>query len=113
MFVKIEPKDSAMPARDYRLLAYFVEIVDAGSLREAARRLSLSPPVVSAALADLEALARTTLLRRGRRGAVPTREGAALYETASAMVTAARAAMVPPPSANTSGRLAASSRQAS
>jgi DNA-binding transcriptional LysR family regulator len=82
-----------MAARDYRLLAYFVEIVDAGSLREAARRLSLSPPVVSAALSDLEALARTTLLRRGRRGAVPTREGAALYETASAMVAAARAAM--------------------
>jgi DNA-binding transcriptional LysR family regulator len=82
-----------MAARDYRLLAYFVEIVDAGSLREAARRLSLSPPVLSAALADLEATAGVKLLRRGRDCATPTEEGAALHATASAMVAAARAAM--------------------
>lgn len=82
-----------MAARDFRLLAYFVEIVDAGGLRAAARRLSLSPPVLSAALADLEAIAKTTLLRRGRRGARPTAAGQALHAQASAMVAAARAAM--------------------
>lgn len=82
-----------MPPRDYRLLAYFVEIVEAGTLSAAAKRLSLSPPVLSAALADLEALAGTSLLRRGRKGAAPTREGAILYESASAMVAAAQAAM--------------------
>jgi DNA-binding transcriptional LysR family regulator len=82
-----------MPARDYRLLAYFVEIVEAGSLTAASRRLSLSPPVLSAALSDLEAIAGTSLLRRGRKGAVPTREGAVLYESASAMVAAAQTAM--------------------
>lgn len=83
-----------MPARDYRLLAYFAEIVEAGSLVQAARRLSLSPPVLSAALADLEAIAGTSLLRRGRKGAVPTPEGVALYEAASAMVAAAQTALV-------------------
>ena len=82
-----------MPARDYRLLAYFVEIVEAGSLIQAARRLSLSPPVLSAALADLEALAGTSLMRRGRKGAAPTPEGEALYEAASAMVAAAQTAI--------------------
>jgi DNA-binding transcriptional LysR family regulator len=83
-----------MPARDYRLLAYFAEIVEAGSLVQAARRLSLSPPVLSAALANLEAIAGTSLLRRGRKGAVPTPEGAALYEAAAAMVAAAQTALV-------------------
>jgi DNA-binding transcriptional LysR family regulator len=82
-----------MAARDFRLLAYFVEIVDAGGLRAAARRLSLSPPVLSAALTDLEAIAKTTLLRRGRRGVEPTPAGHALHAEASAMVAAARAAM--------------------
>lgn len=82
-----------MAARDYRLLAYFVEIVDAGSLREAARRLSLSPPVLSAALAALEAEVGATLLRRGRHGATPTPEGETLYRTAAAMVESARDAM--------------------
>lgn len=82
-----------MAARDYRLLAYFVEIVESGSLREAARRLSLSPPVLSAALTDLEAIAGVTLLRRGRGGVEPTEEGAALHASASGMVAAMRSSM--------------------
>ncbi|MCM0019017.1 MAG: LysR family transcriptional regulator [Tagaea sp.] len=76
-----------MAARDFRLLAYFVEIVDAGGLRAAARRLSLSPPVLSAALADLEAITKTTLLRRGRRGVEPTPAGRALHAEAAAMAS--------------------------
>lgn len=82
-----------MEASDYRLLDYYVAMVGAGSLRAAARRLGVSPPVVSKALADLEARTGTTLLERGRRGAIPTADGATLFAAASHMVAAAQTAM--------------------
>jgi DNA-binding transcriptional LysR family regulator len=82
-----------MESGDYRLLDYFVAIVGAGSLRGAAQRLGVSAPVVSTALADLEARLGTTLLERARRGAIPTADGATLFAAASRMVAAAETAM--------------------
>ena len=60
----------------------FVAIVQAGSISEAARRLSLSKSVVSGRLADLEARLGARLLRRSTRTLSLTDDGAAFYETA-------------------------------
>ncbi|GAA5020037.1 hypothetical protein GCM10025734_73900 [Kitasatospora paranensis] len=49
-----------------RHLAYFIAIVEAGSISEAARRMHLSQPSVSQALKELERELRTPLLERGR-----------------------------------------------
>lgn len=99
------PNNEAPP---YRLLSYFVHVVEARSLREAARRLEVSAPVVSTAIAELEARAGVTLLRRGRQGAALTADGAALYEAAEPMVRAAEHAMAAVARRKThfSGRLA-------
>ena len=51
-----------MFTRNYRLLAYFVEIVDCGSVRAAARRLFVSAPVVSKALADLDKISEQAVV---------------------------------------------------
>ncbi len=82
-----------MHTRDYRRLAHFVHVAEAGSIRAAARRLNLSPAVVSTTLADLEAALGTTLVRRGRRPFVLTEAGKRLHEAAAAMVEAGARAM--------------------
>ena len=69
-----------MFTRNYRLLAYFVEVVNCGSVRGAARNLFVSPPVVSKALADLEAEVNATLLQRGKRRLDLTAEGKVLCQ---------------------------------
>jgi DNA-binding transcriptional LysR family regulator len=79
--------------RDYRLIAIFAAIADAGSIRAAARRLGLSAPVISTALTALEANLGTTLMRRGGRRMEPTATGAAFHIAASEMVLAAERAM--------------------
>ncbi len=61
----------------------FVAIVQAGSISEAARRLSLSKSVVSGRLAELEARLGARLLHRSTRKLTLTEEGAAFYETAA------------------------------
>ncbi len=61
----------------------FVVIVQAGSISEAARRLSLSKSVVSGRLADLESRLGARLLHRSTRKLTLTDEGAAFYETAA------------------------------
>ena len=60
----------------------FVAIVQAGSISEAARRLSLSKSVVSGRLADLETRLGARLLHRSTRTLSLTDDGAAFYETA-------------------------------
>lgn len=82
-----------MAIRDYRLMAFLVAIADAGSIRGAARRLGVSAPVVSTALADLEANLGTTLARRGQRQLKLTPDGLAVYEAASEMVRAGERAL--------------------
>ncbi len=78
-----------MFTRNYRLLAYFVEVVDCGSVRAAARRLFVSAPVVSKALTDLEASLDATLLIRDRRQLRLTDAGRRVYQSAVTMTQAA------------------------
>lgn len=61
----------------------FVAIVQAGSISEAARRMSLSKSVVSGRLAELESRLGARLLHRSTRKLTLTDEGAAFYETAA------------------------------
>jgi len=82
-----------MHARDYRRLAYFVEIAQAGSLRAAARRLGLSAPVLSLALSDLEAELGVRLAVREARRFALTDDGRRLYVLAADMVDRAARAM--------------------
>jgi DNA-binding transcriptional LysR family regulator len=49
-----------------RHLTYFIAVVEAGSISEAARRMHLSQPSVSQAIKELERELRTLLLERGR-----------------------------------------------
>lgn len=73
-------------------LSIFVAILDAGSLTSAARRLRRSPPVVTRALADLEArlgarlfertTRRLTLTETGRRFVAVARRTLAVYDEA-------------------------------
>ncbi|MFF0450635.1 LysR family transcriptional regulator [Streptomyces sp. NPDC004609] len=51
---------------DRRHLAYFIAVVEAGSISEAARRMHLSQPSVSQAVKELERELRTPLIERGR-----------------------------------------------
>ena len=78
-----------MFTRNYRLLAYFVEVVNCGSVRGAARNLFVSAPVVSKALADLEASLNTTLMIRDKHELSLTSEGAQVYTHALDMTQAA------------------------
>lgn len=49
-----------------RHITYFLSVVEAGSITEAARRLHLSQPSVSEAIKELEREVRTPLFERGR-----------------------------------------------
>ncbi|MGW6754778.1 LysR family transcriptional regulator [Streptomyces sp. NPDC055006] len=49
-----------------RHLSYFIAVVEAGSISEAARRMHLSQPSVSQAVKELERELRTPLIERGR-----------------------------------------------
>lgn len=79
--------------KDLRLLAYYVEIVRAGSIRGAAARLTLSPAVVSEALSELEDIMGVTLVRRTTRSMQITAEGEELLQHAALVVSAGDRAM--------------------
>ena len=85
-----------MNTGDFRLLYYFIEIVNAGSIRGAARKLGLSPAVVSAALSDLEAAVSATLISRTTRQMKLTDTGTAVFAKANDAVASVRAAMETP-----------------
>ncbi|MCH9670560.1 MAG: LysR family transcriptional regulator [Gammaproteobacteria bacterium] len=82
-----------MRTRDLRLLAYFTQIVETGSVRGAAERLNVSAPVVSKALADLEQTVGVNLFKRAHNTITPTREGEAVYRHAQNMTHAAEQAL--------------------
>ena len=82
-----------MFTRNYRLLAYFVEIVNCGSVRGAARKLFVSAPVVSKALTDLEESLSATLLIRERHRLKLTDAGRRVYAGALDMTQAAVSAL--------------------
>lgn len=83
-------------ALDLNLVRSLVEIVDAGTLSEAARRRSVTRSQLSKELKSLERQVGATLLRRTTRRLAPTEPGRALYEHGLRMlaeVDAARAAI--------------------
>lgn len=77
---------------DWNLLRLFVEIVKAGGIGAAARRLNRQQPTVSAALKRLEDFAGVQLLRRGASGVEVTTAGRALLLVCEDMFEAARMA---------------------
>jgi LysR family pca operon transcriptional activator len=74
----------------FRHLQCFLAVAQFGSVRQAAESLSITQPAVSKTIAELESLLGVRLFERGRRGAVPTREGQLFMPHASACVSALR-----------------------
>ncbi|SNT16655.1 DNA-binding transcriptional regulator, LysR family [Sphingomonas laterariae] len=77
---------------DWNLLRLFVEIVRAGGIGAAARRLNRQQPTISAALKRLEEFAGAQLLRRSASGVELTVAGRALLLICEDMFEAARMA---------------------
>lgn len=77
----------------FRHLQCFLAVAQHGSLQKAADVLSITQPAVSKSLKELEALLGVRLFERGRKGAVPTREGEAFMRHAGASVSALREAV--------------------
>lgn len=73
-----------------QLLAY-VDVVDSGSISEAARRLGLAKSVVSKRLRDLEGVLKVQLLHRSTRKVTPTEAGLTLYDHAKQVLQALNA----------------------
>ena len=73
-------------------MAVFAEVVAAGSLSAAARRLGMTPSAVSQHLRQLEDALGLALLHRSTRKLTLTEAGARYVEGCTAMVAAARAA---------------------
>src|SRR5690349_193814 len=74
----VNPKDRVGRRIKLRDLHILLAIAERGSLIKAADDLSISPPVISKALSDLEAAVGARLFDRDRRGSVPTASGRAL-----------------------------------
>jgi len=77
----------------YRHLQCFLAVAQHGSLQKAADVLAVTQPAVSKTLKELEDLLAVRLFERGRRGAMPTREGEAFLRHAGASVSALREAV--------------------
>ena len=58
-----------------RQLQYLVAISETGRFNEAARKMNVSQPSLSAQIADMEAELKTNLIERGRHGAIMTPAG--------------------------------------
>ncbi len=73
-------------------LAVFAEVVDAGSMSGAARRLGMSPSAVSQTIRALETTGGVTLLHRSTRKLALTEAGERYYPHCRRLLEAARAA---------------------
>lgn len=71
---------------DIRSLRYFVAAAEESSLTVAARRLGISQPALSKAMAELEGELGTALLVRGGRGTALTDAGRVLYDRAREII---------------------------
>lgn len=78
---------------DYRGLAVFVAVAEAGSFSEAGRRLKLSTSVISHHVSNLEEKLGASLLFRSTRSLSLTSEGKAILVEARKMVNAGQAAL--------------------
>lgn len=67
---------------DTRKLAYFVKIVDSGSITKAAAALHVAQPALSQQVSSLEAELKQRLLIRSKKGVEPTAAGHTLYRHA-------------------------------
>ncbi len=76
-----------------RTMAIFQTVVEAGSFRAAAKRLDLSPSVVSHHITQLEAHLGTALLYRSTRKISLTDDGAELFSASQKMAAAAQAGL--------------------
>nr|WP_247712103.1 LysR family transcriptional regulator [Qipengyuania qiaonensis] len=74
-------------------IAIFVAVVDEGSFRGAARRLLLSPSVVSQHITNLEELLGTALFYRSTRAVSLTKEGSDFYDIAVRMTNSGKEAL--------------------
>lgn len=73
-------------------LAYFAEVIEAGSFTAAAERLGVTKAVVSQQVARLEQAFETTLLVRTTRSVRPTEEGRAFYARCARILSEAQEA---------------------
>lgn len=64
---------------DYNQIAFFISVVDAGSISEAARRLNVAKSNLSRALTALEKATGSQLVYRNTRNFHPTEAGLAFY----------------------------------
>ncbi|WP_029351137.1 LysR family transcriptional regulator [Bosea sp. 117] len=75
---------------DLRSLELFLTVCDAGTMAEAARRLGLTQPAISQAVADMERRMGVALFDRRARPMALTAAGGALRQRGSALLSEAR-----------------------
>lgn len=71
---------------DLKTLRLLVAVCDAGNMKDAAVEQHIEPSAISKRIAQLEDTLGTTVLVRGRHGAVPTAAGRALLEHARSVL---------------------------
>ncbi|MDQ5861185.1 MAG: LysR family transcriptional regulator, partial [Actinomycetota bacterium] len=71
---------------DTRKLAYFVKIVDSGSITKAAAALHVAQPALSQQVSALETELKQRLLIRSKQGVQPTAAGHTLYRHAQTIL---------------------------
>ncbi len=71
---------------DTRKLAYFVQIVDSGSITKAAAALHVAQPALSQQVSALENELKQRLLIRSKQGVKPTAAGHTLYRHAQSIL---------------------------
>ena len=75
-----------MAGMDTRKLAYFVQIVDSGSITKAAAALHVAQPALSQQVSALESDLKQRLLIRSKQGVEPTAAGHTLYRHAQTIL---------------------------
>jgi LysR family transcriptional regulator, nitrogen assimilation regulatory protein len=75
-----------MAGMDTRKLAYFVKIVDSGSITKAAAALHVAQPALSQQVSALETDLKQRLLIRSKQGVEPTAAGHTLYRHAQTIL---------------------------
>lgn len=83
------PSPDTLPF-DLRALEIFLAVCDAGTMAQAAKRLSLTQPAVSQAIAEMERRIGVSLFDRSARPLTLTTAGGALRQRASALLSEAR-----------------------
>src|SRR6476661_3305501 len=79
-------EDERFAGMDTRKLAYFVKIVDSGSITKAAAALHVAQPALSQQVSALETELKQRLLIRSKQGVEPTAAGHTLYRHAQTIL---------------------------